>query len=388
LQYEAGVSGRILANLMKRPRAVLITILFGNTLVNVAASSLTERWLERLLPEQGLWVAIITMTIVLLVFGEITPKIIAVHYPEKIALMAARPVRFFSKIIFPVQIVLEKLSDILTPEYSAGKTGKGRIDFLALIDESYRENILKQSEYSVLKRILQMDSVVIADVMIPRTDIIALPDTIDFDEAVKAMLAFDFRRVPIYSGNLDNITGVLYAKDLLAGWLNPALRTSPKSLARSPFYVPGFISVKQLSNELSQKKCHLGIVLDEYGGTAGLVTHDDILRMIFKPDERDSEDANILQTLPDKSWVVNAKITCNVLEALLESEFDNLPFRTLNGYLLDQFGRIPEVGESADLHLKSGNTMKRWRLEILTIESLRIHTVLIKKMDSDEVDSE
>ncbi|MCD4653811.1 hemolysin family protein, partial [bacterium] len=387
LRHEAGVAGRILTDLMERPRAVLVTILLGNTVVNVAASSISERWMERLIPEHGLWIAIVTMTFVLLVFGEITPKIFAIRNPERIALLAARPIRLFSKLIFPLQIVLEKLSNSVTCKYDLKKIRKGRIDFLTLVDESRRANILNESEYSVLTHILRMDSVVIQDVMVPRTDIIALPDTVSFNEAVKAMLTYDLRRIPLYSGNLDNIVGILYAKDLLGGWLNPVLRRPPGKLARNPFYVPRFISLKQLSHELSQHKCHLAIVLDEYGGTAGLVTHDDILRMIFAPGAREEVNANIVETLPDGGWVVEARITWDVLEKLLNVAPAKHPFRTLNGYLLDCFGRIPDPGEIIEVSLETANAEEIWRLEILTTEAIRIHTVRITRLTDSEIKS-
>ncbi len=381
LRHEGGVPGRILAGLMDRPRALLITILLGNTLVNVAASSLTEHRLERLLPDQGLWIAIAVMTVILLIFGEITPKTLAIRSPERLAVGAARPIRWFSILIYPIRILLEKLSDALMPSRGSHGAHKNRMDFMTLVNESYRADILDETEHTVVTRILQMEDVTITDIMVPRTDIMALPDNIDFDEAVRTMLAYDFRRVPLYHDDLDNIVGILYAKDLLGGWLNPVLRRPPRILARTPFYVPGFINLKQLSHELTQQKCHIAIVLDEYGGTAGLVTHDDILRTIFAPGRRDDVDANILETLPDGGWIVEARITWNVLRRLLNEMPENLSFRTLNGFLLDRFGRVPESGQTIDL--PEGGPPK-WRFEIESTEPIRILTVRIRPVTSED----
>lgn len=375
LRHEGGFRGRILATLLDRPRSLLITLLLGNTLVNVAASSLTEHRLERLLPDQGLWIAIAVMTVILLVVGEITPKTLAIRSPETLAVSAARPIRWFSVLIYPLRILLERLSDLVMPIHDDPCGRRNRMDFLTLMNASRREKILDETEHTVMTRILQMEDICITDIMVPRTDIMALPDTIDFDDAVQTLLAYDLRRVPLYHENLDNIVGILYAKDLLGGWLNPVLRRSPKALARTPFYVPGFISLKQLSHELSQQKCHLAIVLDEYGGTAGLVTHDDILRTIFAPGRRDDVHANILDVLPEGGWIVEARITWNVLRRMLFEIPENLPFRTLNGFLLDRFGCVPEPGDVIEL---PEHGPSRWRLEVLTTEPIRVLTVRIQ----------
>lgn len=376
LRHKAGVSGQILADIMERPRAVLITILLGNTLVNVAASSLTEHQLEILFPGQGLLLAIVAMTIVLLVVGEITPKTLAIRRPERIALVAARPIRWLSQLIYPVRIVLEWLSDAITRRSDENAAGKRRIDFLTLINESRRAEIINESEHSMLTQIMQLNSVSIHDVMIPRTDIIALPDTLDFDEAVEAMLKTDFRRVPIYHESLDNIVGILYAKDLLGGWLNPVLRRAPKTMARNPFYVPGFINLKKLSAELRENRCHLAIVLDEYGGTAGLVTHDDILRAIFARSGDLSKNVKVINTF-ETGWDVDSRITWEDLTHLMKLAPKKHEFRTLNGSLLDRFGRVPDPGETIDIELQTGHGVTTWKMEILDTEPIRIGTVRI-----------
>ena len=381
LKHNAGSTGKVLADLMERPKGVLIAILLGNTLVNVAASSLTEHRLEALLPEQGLFIAIAAMTVILLVVGEITPKTLAIRDPEPFALFASRPIWLVMRLIFPVRIFLEKLSDAVTRRKDGNEVGRSRVDFLTLVDESRRGDIIDESEHSVLTRILQMDSVNIRDVMIPRTDIIAMPDTISFDEAVKSMLAHDFRRMPIYHESLDNIVGILYAKDLLGGWVNPVLQRQPKFMARPPFYVPGFVNLKQLSAELAQQKRHLAIVLDEYGGTAGLVTHDDILSTVFSPEKDRRVGANVLKSVDD-GWDVEARITWDVLKELLQAKPASCEFRTLNGYLLDRFGKVPEPGEETTVELASAEGPSRWSITILSTEPIRIVSAAIRQVSN------
>ncbi len=265
--------------------------------------------------------------------------------PEKIALRVAPAIGWLSMIILPVRLLAERLSLTMTRSFQSSPGMAGKHDFMTMVNEGQQAGILTSNEHHVMTRIIGMQNTPVTDVMIPRTDMIALPDNIDFDEAVQAILRYDFQRIPLFKQSIDNIVGILYAKDLLSGWLNPVLRRSPRALARPPVFVPSHITLKQLSHELGERKRHLAIVLDEYGGTAGMITHNDVLRSIFHiPDPDIGSDVGITG-LTEGGWEVDAKLAWKKVCRLLELPDQPVPFRTLNGFLLDHFGRVPAAGE-------------------------------------------
>ena len=387
LRHRGGRAGKYVAELMDRPRRILITILLGNTLVNVASSSLAEHYLERNFPGQGLLLAISAMTIILLIAGEITPKTLAIQKPERYALWVARPLQLFAILILPLRIILEKITQWTTEFGKKDKKDQslGKTDFLNLVSESVRAGILTDKERDVVVRILDMEDVMLNQVMVPRTEMVVLPVDISYQEAVAAFLHHDFRRIPLYRGTPDYIVGILYAKDLLAGWVNPSLRKSPKALARTPYFVPNCISLKQLYAELKQKQLHIAIVLDEYGGTAGLITHDDTLSALLLPVAQTGQiPEDQFKALDNNSYKINARISLKRLNLLIPLYLESEDFRTLNGFLLDRFGQVPEPGDILYLENKTGKTCEKWRVQVLTSGKTHIETISLQREPAQE----
>lgn len=383
LRTRGDRNGRRLAELLDHPGSLLMTVLLGNTVVNVAASAVFEHWLEQHYPEQALFLAIVVMTAIILVFCEITPKTVAVLKPEKFGLLAATPIRLLIKGLFPARFIADKLSVSLSDKLKPQATKTGASDFLTLVDEGRKADVLTETEYDFMTRILEIGETQVTDVMVPRTEIIALPDSIDFDHAVDAVVYYNFKRIPLYGDTRDNITGILYAKDLLGGKMNPVLKRPPKVLARSPLFVPGHITLKQLSHEFTDKKRHMAIVLDEYGGTAGMITHDDLLQSMFGITDANDKDGFVLERLSNGEILIDARVDLPKLAEIIATALNNSSSRTLNGYLLDYFGRIPEPGESMIVTGKS-ETGPDWKITIETAAANKVQTVRLTPLTPEQ----
>lgn len=364
LRQNGGPAGKRMAALMDHPGSVLMTILVGNTIVNVASSAIFEHWLEKNLPQHPLFVAIGVMTVIILVFGEITPKTIAVLMPEKIGLLVAPSIKILSLAVSPVRIMVETFSGTLAQKLRISRTSPIKTDFFTLVDEGLQAGVLTRAEQQFMTRILEMNSVEVSDVMVPRTEMVALPDSITFDQAVDAVLKHGYKRIPLYNTSIDNVTGIIYALDLLGGKLNPALRRSPKSLSHPPVFVPSHINLKQLAREFAERKRHLAIVLDEYGGTAGMVTHDDLLLAVFGSSDQSDGDRWVLKTVPGGGLRIDARITWPGLCRLIGVCERDVSFRTLNGFLMDYFGRVPTPGKTMILSSREWGGDSDWKVTI------------------------
>ena len=381
LRHKGGSAGKALAEVMDHPGALLMTILIGNTIVNVASSAIFEHWIEKKLSHHALAAAIGIMTFVILIFGEITPKTIALLIPEKIGLLVARPIKILTWIAWPIRLLIDKISVKYAQKFRLLNTRPSKTDFFTLVEDGFQAGVLTQAENQFMTRIMKMNTMTVSDVMVPRTEMVALPDTITFDQAVEAVLKHGYKRIPLYSVSIDNITGIIYALDLLGGKLNPVLKRSPKQLSQSPIFVPSHINLKQLSREFAEKKRHLAIVLDEYGGTAGMVTHDDLLFAIFGSIEQKAGDRWILKKTDQGGLLVDTRIAWSSLCGLIGICSENVQFRTLNGFLTDYFGHVPDSGQT--MILPENDPNKQWKVTIGQTVPQRILNVFLDPIQSE-----
>ncbi len=376
-RYDPRPSRRLIAEVVRQPRRLLITLLIANTLVNTASSSLAERTLEALFPGEGLWIAIIVMTIVLLIASEVTPKLLAMKWPGPASVVAAFLVRRAGLLLSPVRRVVELLMDRLFPaSRDVASTGPAfQEQFLNVVDEAVHGKILNTLEREVIERIFRMEHQTVSQIMTPRIQIFGLPESISSDDASQALFEQDFRRVPLFRGSLDRIIGVLYAKDLLAARFGLIRPQNPKQIAQDPHFVPATLSVRQLYQDLKSNRIHLAIVLDEYGGTSGLVTLDDILRAVFKPVTLSGN-----PIAPSIDPRTATRVAWDTEKDDLERMGISIDtdFRTLNGLLIDRFGHVPRPGESI--------RADGWNLTVIEGTDARVTTVEIVRDQSERRD--
>ena len=215
-----------------------------------------------------------------------------------------------------------------------------------LIDESEQLGIIDEEEGEMLQSILELDETYLREIMVPRTDMVCVDAALPLTSVLEAILQSGHTRIPVYKGNIDNIIGLVYAKDLLHYWGQPLDNIPLEKVLRQPFLVPESKQVSVLLREFRETRVHIAIVIDEYGGTAGLVTIEDLLEEIVGDiqDEYDLEEDWLIED-PDGTVVVNGRLNIEEFEEYFDVEVAREKFDTVGGYVIEQFGRVPAVGE-------------------------------------------
>ncbi len=348
---------------------ILISILIGNNLVNIGASALatvvaTEMFLV-LLGETdptalqsslayGSGTAVGVITFLVLVFGEITPKSYAKQNPELFADWVLPPIIFATRILYPLIFVMRGLSGFLIrvfggemPEVQTKITEE---ELKTLVQAGRQEGTLEETELQMLHSVFEFDETVVREIMVPRIDIKGLEVNTGYREVIEFARETGFSRIPVYEAKLDQIVGILNIKDLL----NQFDRTDPenfdlRSIVRPAYFVPESKKVNQLLGEFRRNQVHLAVVVDEYGGTSGLITLEDILEQIVGEiqDEYDEERDWVL-TIQDGTYLVDARIDLDDLVDRLEVDLPAEQYDSLGGMIVEEMGKIP--GEGSEIN--------------------------------------
>ncbi len=392
IRKKHGLIGGYINLLIENPRRLLVTILLGNTIVNIAASitsvliALDIARTYNISKEIALSVQIILLTIIILLIGEITPKLWANKYPAQFATIVSIPLYWISVIFFPVAKILNDLLRISTSKLKANKlkTALHSTEISELADLSLEKGTIEQDEQELIQGIVSFRSVTVREIMTPRVDIVAVSLNASFEELMKTITESGHSRIPLYGKSLDDIQGIIYAKDLLPYLKNPELRKtlSLKKIAREALFVPETKHINDLLHDFQEKKLHLGIVVDEYGGTAGLISLEDILEEIVGDirDEYDKEESQIIK-LSENEYLVSGKISIDELNDLLDYDFSsvNKDYDTVGGFILNQAGIIPSQG----FHF----TFNNYKFTVKEISNKRIRKVLIEKLSQQNNNS-
>jgi putative hemolysin len=346
-----GWRGGLLRLWHKHPERILSTLLLGNTLVNVALGSLTAVIAHDLGLERS--IAIITgiTTVVVLVVGEITPKTFAKRYASGTALAMMPLVALCYWVLYPISGLLVKIPQALSramgirPPAAESVTSQ---ELEYLIEQGARHGSLDATKERLLSSVLAFTEVLVKEIMIPRTQVVALEETATFDEVMKIVEETELSRIPVYRGTMDDVTGVVYVKTLLADvrkGIDPSQFQLTKYL-RKPFFVPEVMKVSKLLNEMQRRKTHLAVVVDEFGGTSGIVTLEDVVEEIVGDihDESDIEEKRI-KVLSDGVVLADASVPLRELEEYLAIDFpEGGDYETLGGFLTATAGRVPPPG--------------------------------------------
>ncbi len=345
---------------LERPNRLLTAILVGNNFVNICASALATSiaigyaryigWRQSYV--LGITVGLVTF--VILVFGEIIPKTFAKQNARRISLILIGYVLIISKFFSPIIKMLLAISNIFIRIFG----GKKVIDvpFLTeeeirtLIDLGAREGVLEKEEGRMIHDVLEFGETVVREVMVPRVEMDCIDENKDIDRIVEDLIKMGHSRVPVYRGNLDNIVGILYAKDVLK--VLPYKRQEGiklQDLIREPYFVPESKMVSVLLKEFRRGKMHIAIVVDEYGTVSGLVTLEDLVEEITGEilDEYDVEEKTI-EKYPDGSYMVYAREDIDKINEELNLKLPASKFDSLGGLIIDLFGRVPRQGEEID----------------------------------------
>ncbi|MGH7419587.1 MAG: hemolysin family protein, partial [Candidatus Rokuibacteriota bacterium] len=307
LAEQQGKTPGPLAPLLAQPHELLVTLLVGITLVNIGASALAAAITEQLFGSKGLAIAIGAMIFLLTVFGEVLPMTLAVEHPLRFSAWVNRPVGWLSVLMRPVRVGLGALTAvtlrIVGSERRQGQPEISEEELRTLVDVGAREGVVDRSEREMIHKVFELEDTLVREVMVPRPDMFCLDVTTEPAQVLPLLREQLHSRVPVYEETIDQIVGVLYTKDLL-----PYLGGLPPDFAlrrhlHPPYFVPGSKRADALLREFQAKKLHLAIVVDEYGGTAGLVTLEDLLEELVGEirDEYD-EDERLIQRVGPRSF--------------------------------------------------------------------------------------
>lgn len=373
-----------LKRLKKKLSNILITILIGNNLVNIAATAiLTELTVEYFRGRNATLISTIVMTVLVLIFGEITPKTYAAQNPEKVAIRLGTFLEVLSIIFKPILILFNVLTNIIIKIF--GGEVNNRVPFVteeeirSLVDVGEEEGVVKHQEREMIEGIFEIDEIDVNDIMVPRIDMITIEEKSSISKALDLIITYGHSRIPVYREKIDNIVGIIYAKDLLTAVSmkkEEADKTKISDLMRVAHYIPETKKVNELLKELQKQKVHMAIILDEYGGTEGLITIEDILEEIVGDifDEYDDEE-NLIEKINEDKYIVKAEIDLEEIEEMFQIEFpEEDDYGSLGGFVFSTLGRVPLLGDEVEY---SGLIMK-----VINVSNRRIREIEIEVKDT------
>ncbi len=378
-------SGARVLHLLEQPRSLMITIRIVGTLTNIAAAILAtfltgnfaRSWAWT--PSSTLWAQIFALTIVLVVTGEILPKFIAARYAPSFS-------RRSSRLLYAAHRVLRPISSGIAhsmkpypsrPRYAAAPSSPSQ-DLRDLVDVGEGAGVLDEAERDLLNAVVDLADTTVREVMVSRLDMVALPLTSTLREAVESMRSSGHSRLPLFDEHLDNILGVVYMKDLLPLLVRPeaAGRWQAEDwvrVARPALYVPHGKRLDHLLKDFQAQKTHIAVVVDEYGGTDGLVTMEDILEEIVGDirDEHDEREVAYYERIDEHTVRFDARINLDEMNEILGTELDTeaFDFETLGGLIFHLTGAVPEAGEKLNF--------ENLHLVVESVEAHRIGHILV-----------
>jgi CBS domain containing-hemolysin-like protein len=340
----------ILRNLKAHTSRLLATILIGQNLFITTASSLATLIATAWLGETyGAAAAIIFSTIVLFIFAEMTPKSIAAASPVAISRAVAVPMAWTMRILSPIVNVLVKISTGMlrlfgVPEKTPTLTEE---EMKSLFNLGAEEGVIHGEERKLLHNVLEFGDKTVRDIMVPRTKVVALPETARFDDVRLVLKEHQFSRVPVYRGTLDNVVGILNAKNLFDLSDEEERNFSLDRYLDAPFLVPEFKRAEDLFREMRRRRTHMAIVVDEHGGTAGIATIEDVVEELLGEiqDETDEEETPGFVAAGERTYLLEGGFRLDDIEEQFGLSFPRDEAETIAGHLMLRFGRIPRKGE-------------------------------------------
>ncbi len=360
-----------LARLLEKPHDLLITILVGITVVNIASSALATSVATGLFGEKGVAIAIPVMIFLIVVFGEVLPMTVAVDAPRRFGLTAARPVRAVAWLLTPVRKVLGGFTTLVARVVSREETPQTAIteaELRTLVEVGHREGVVERTEREMIHGVFELGDTTVADIMTPRTDVFGIDADTPPDRLLDELRRQLHHRVPVYAGSLDNIVGILATQELLPYYEGLPPDFDLRRVLSPPHFVPGTKRADALLREFQARKLQTAIVVDEYGGTAGLVTLEDILEEVVGEirDEFEAEE-RLAQAVDERTYRVAAKMPIADFNRITGLSIPDENFDTVGGWVLDLFGRVPHRGESIEANGVRITVEKGQRMRVLEV---------------------
>tara|TARA_B100000131_G_C18079385_1_gene597629 strand:+ start:56 stop:1288 length:1233 start_codon:yes stop_codon:yes gene_type:complete len=342
-------------SILEYPQRLLISLLTGNTIVNVAMASLAAYFTSEIAMKNqwdqstSILIEVFIVSILILIFGEILPKMAAIKQSTAFATMVYKPLKLIMLILYPISQAFNAITHLIMKIFPVEEEkifdSEEELKMLAELGEE--EGALKEEESDMIQSIFDFKEKTVGEIITPRVDIVALKSDDSLDSAMDIIGAKQFSKIPIFKDSIDNIKGILYAKDIIPYLMGSRPNVNLLTLAREPFFVPETKPIDDLLGEFKSKKTSIAIVVDEWGGTEGLVTLEDVVEEVMGEirDPYDKEETEIVKQ-EDGSLIVDGSITIYDLEEETDIKFpEERDYDTLAGFILDILTDIPKSGE-------------------------------------------
>jgi len=347
-------------SVLDSPQRLLVSLLTGNTIVNVSIASLAA-YITAGFADDYTWskstlilMEVLVVSVVVLIFGEILPKMIAIKYSKEYALKMYTPLKIMMFILSPIAHTFNAITNVVIKilPFRKEKIFDSEEELIILAELGEEEGTLQEEESDMIQSIFDFKEKTVGEIITPRVDIVSLKSDENIDKAMDIIGERQFSKIPIYIDTIDNIKGILYAKDIIPYLMGSRPNVNLQTLARQPFFVPETKPIDDLMEEFKLRKTSIAIVVDEWGGTEGLVTLEDVVEEVMGEirDPYDQEESNVLKQ-PDGSFIVDGSITIYDLEEDTDIEFpDDRDYDTLGGFILDILTDIPQTGEQVEFN--------------------------------------
>lgn len=378
-----GTADHLIIKMLERPRRLLSTILIGNTFANIIASVLAAVVTGNMVAYFGLpellvyFVEVIVLTFMILILSEITPKIIAINNPLTLSRRLSRFIYVLYKLLTPLSSIIANSTLSLEERLPKPNSKMTSEDIMTMAEVSEQEGSIKSDEREIIENVIEFGSTTVREIMTSRVNIVAISMGNSLDEVLSMIREKGLSRMPIYENDLDNILGIIHSKDVLPYINSDIERTTInwRTIARKPLFIPSTKKLDDLLRDFQQEKTHIAIVVDEYGGTEGLITLDDILEEIVGDisDEYDEMEERLYTKFKSGVYIFDARIDLDDMEDILGCELtsDDDEYETLGGLIYHLTERIPNVGERVyyrnlelTIHSVQNNRVKKLRVKV------------------------
>ena len=348
---DEGVKGaKLVGSLIEKSSDLLSSILVGNNIVNIAATSVSTSLFINIFGDGGVAIATAVMTVLVLVFGEITPKTIAANSPEKVAVVVSKPISIIMKITKPIVWIFNLLTGIIFKIMGIDNDGVKPFiteeELKAMVNVSHEEGVLEMEEREIINNVFQFGDMQAKEAMIQRLDMVAIDIEDSYDEIIELFKSEKLSRLPVYQESIDDIVGILNIKDIIFLSDEEIENFDIKDYVREAFFTYEFKKITQLLEEMKKEKTQMAIVVDEYGGTAGLLTIEDLVEVIVGDidDEYDEEEEEIVK-INDNEYLVEGSTKISDVNEQLGINLESEEFDSIGGFIIGYLKRIPEENE-------------------------------------------
>jgi putative hemolysin len=333
-----------LVRLRARPERTLVFLRLADTISDISAGALTAYIAFLAWEAIGLALAIGAVSVLVLYIGALVPMGVAANHGQRLALALAPTLLLLTRVLSPLLLILARLAR-MRPERREMVSSITETEIRQLTELGHTEGEIEEHERELIERAFRLDETKAWEIMVPRVDIFAWPDDRRLAEIASSLATLRHSRVPVYGESIDDVTGVLYVRDAYQALLSGQRDITLASLAREPLVVPGSVPLSRLLREFQARRIHLAIVVDEYGGTDGLVTLEDVLEELVGEivDETDVAEDTIVRVSRNE-MIVMGDADLREINHAFNVSLPQLEHRSLNGYLLEELGRVPEAG--------------------------------------------